>query len=161
MLSCLTKEFTPDDRNNESCGHGLQEHLMQSDVLVKYLLDLSCLDLYCPLYSLITRMMSVMVSKVGRKMLRTKIVKIVVNSIFNIQWLILTSYQKSATLDTINNHNVCLECVCQALETGEGLIYFCKCKMKNKETFVKNSRYFSVRLDLEIFVKGWYTIMTI
>ena len=41
MLSCLTKEFTPDDRNNESCGHGLQEHLMQSDVLVKYLLDLS------------------------------------------------------------------------------------------------------------------------
>ena len=41
MLSCLTKDSNPDDRNNESCGHGLQEHLMQSDVLVKYLLDLS------------------------------------------------------------------------------------------------------------------------
>ena len=30
-----------DDSNNDSCGQGLQEHLMQSDVLVKYLLDLS------------------------------------------------------------------------------------------------------------------------
>ena len=37
MLSCLTKEFSHDDRNNDSCRHGLQEHLMQSDVLVKYL----------------------------------------------------------------------------------------------------------------------------
>ena len=41
MLSSLTNGFNPDYRNNESCGHGLQEHLMQSDVLVKYLLDLS------------------------------------------------------------------------------------------------------------------------
>ena len=41
MLTFLTTGFNHDDRNNESCRHGLQEHLMQSDVLVKYLLDLS------------------------------------------------------------------------------------------------------------------------
>ena len=41
MFSFVTIGFNHDDRNNESCGHGLQEHLMQSDVLLKYLLDLS------------------------------------------------------------------------------------------------------------------------